>query len=378
MASLASRGPKSADKKPSIELGTKGQQYEPQKELGRGNFGVAFLVTLRANASCARCRCTARRREPPAARPARRAPSRLCSRALSAVQRPHAQPAALSPRLCSRARFSRPRRTALVMKCIELDHMDDEAKAKAQNECKVLTELAGGPYIVGVVEYFVELERLWIVMDFADGGDLAARIKAQKAAGVPFTEDEVVDWIVQLVLALSHAHERKVLHRDLKPQNIFLMRDGAVRLGDFGISRSLSSTLSVVNTCVARGPYRPSSRAPLPASSGLQNRLARRQRAAASRARARPSPPQLRVRLPRHMGGRARPPLRRCVGTPMYLSPETWNGSGYDDKSDAWSLGVLLYELCALRTPVRTVRTAGLVSHPKDRGAASRRLCRTH
>ena len=264
------------------------------------------------------------------------------------------------------------------MKCIELDHMDDEAKAKAQNECKVLTELAGGPYIVGVVEYFVELERLWIVMDFADGGDLAARIKAQKAAGVPFTEDEVVDWIVQLVLALSHAHERKVLHRDLKPQNIFLMRDGAVRLGDFGISRVLSSTLSVVNTCAARGPYRPSSRAPLPASSGLQNRLARRQRAAASRARARPSPPQLRVRLPRHMGGRARPPLRRCIGTPLYLSPEAWNGSGYDDKSDAWSLGVLLYELCALRTPVRTVRTAGLVSHPKDRGAASRRLCRTH
>eukprot|EP00966_Prymnesium_polylepis_P290319 6706377-Prymnesium_polylepis.1 len=39
MASLASRGSKSADKKPSIEFGTKGQQYEPQKELGRGNFG---------------------------------------------------------------------------------------------------------------------------------------------------------------------------------------------------------------------------------------------------------------------------------------------------------------------------------------------------
>lgn len=75
-----------------------------------------------------------------------------------------------------------------------------------------------------------------------------------------------------------------------KPQNIFLMVDGTIRLGDFGISRVLSSTLSVVNT---------------------------------------------------------------CVGTPLYLSPEICNGEAYDGRCDVWSLGVLLFELCALEHPFK-------------------------
>ena len=83
-------------------------------------------------------------------------------------------------------------------------------------------------------------------MDFADGGDLAQRIEAQKDSAAnseapePFSEDMVLDWFVQICLALKHAHDRKVLHRDLKPQNIFLTRKNMVRLGDFGISKVLS------------------------------------------------------------------------------------------------------------------------------------------
>ena len=166
--------------------------------------------------------------------------------------------------------------------------MDEQQKAEAQNECRVLTELVGGPFIVRVVDHFVELERLWIIMEYADGGDLASRIETQKKEGKPFEEAVIVDWVVQLCLALRHAHLRKVLHRDLKPQNVFLMRDGAVRLGDFGISRVLSSTLSVVNT---------------------------------------------------------------CVGTPLYLSPEMCEGLAYDSKCDSWSLGVMLFEMCSLHHP---------------------------
>lgn len=179
-------------KKPKITLGPRGKQFEPQRVLGRGAFGVAYLVTKRDQGDC------------------------------------------------------------LVMKRIEMGHMSVVQREEAQNECRVLTELVGGPYIVRVVDHFIELERLWIVMDYADGGDLASRIEAQKKSGAPFSEACVVDWIVQLCLALRHAHERRVLHRDLKPQNVFLMRDGAVRLGDFGISRVLSSTMSVVNTCMGK------------------------------------------------------------------------------------------------------------------------------
>ncbi len=93
---------------------------------------------------------------------------------------------------------------------------------------------------------------------------------------------------VQICLALKHAHDRLILHRDLKPQNIFLTRKNLVRLGDFGISRVLTNTQSVAST---------------------------------------------------------------CVGTPLYLAPELCEGKEYKDKGDVWSLGAILYELCVLQPP---------------------------
>jgi NIMA (never in mitosis gene a)-related kinase len=53
-------------------------------------------------------------------------------------------------------------------------------------------------------------------MDYCDGGDLHSRIQAQR--GILFTEDQILDWFVQITLALKHVHDRKVLHRDIKSQ----------------------------------------------------------------------------------------------------------------------------------------------------------------
>ncbi|CAF5179747.1 unnamed protein product, partial [Rotaria sp. Silwood1] len=60
-------------------------------------------------------------------------------------------------------------------------------------------------------------------MDYCDGGDLHSRIQAQR--GILFNEDQILDWFVQITLALKHVHDRKVLHRDIKSQNVFLTRD---------------------------------------------------------------------------------------------------------------------------------------------------------
>uniref|UniRef100_A0A2K6EZ86 non-specific serine/threonine protein kinase n=1 Tax=Propithecus coquereli TaxID=379532 RepID=A0A2K6EZ86_PROCO len=87
--------------------------------------------------------------------------------------------------------------------------------------------------------YFVENGSLYIVMDYCEGGDLFKRINAQK--GILFQEDQILDWFVQICLALKHVHDRKILHRDIKSQNIFLTKDGTVQLGDFGIARVLNS-----------------------------------------------------------------------------------------------------------------------------------------
>lgn len=53
-------------------------------------------------------------------------------------------------------------------------------------------------------------------MDFADGGDMYSKIAKQKSTGKQFNEEQVLDWFVQICLALKHVHDRKILHRDLK------------------------------------------------------------------------------------------------------------------------------------------------------------------
>ena len=60
----------------------------------------------------------------------------------------------------------------------------------------------------------IENGHLYIVMEYCEGGDLYALINKQK--GVPFSEQQVLNWFVQLCLALKHVHDRKILHRDIK------------------------------------------------------------------------------------------------------------------------------------------------------------------
>jgi len=77
-------------------------------------------------------------------------------------------------------------------------------------------------------------------------------IKTQK--GKLFTENQILDWFTQICLAMKHIHDKKILHRDLKAQNVFLNKNGIIKLGDFGISKCLEHTLEKVQTIVGT-PY---------------------------------------------------------------------------------------------------------------------------
>ncbi len=201
---------------------------------------------------------------------------------------------------------SAPTATLAVLKRLSLAHMSQDERDAALNECKVLRKLRRHPNVITILEHFVDDRQLWIVMDYADSGDLAQRIEAQRSlGGEPFAEAQVLDWITQLSLALKHAHDRRVLHRDIKPQNIFLS-GGHVRLGDFGISKVLGSTMSVAST---------------------------------------------------------------WVGTPLYVAPEVCLGQDYDEGCDVWSLGVVAYELCALAPPFRAATMPALILRICDQEA---------
>jgi len=172
-----------------------------------------------------------------------------------------------------------------VMKVIDVAKMDRQQKEDALNEIHVLRALHH-PFIITYVESFLDKRCLCIVMEHAEGGDLYTCLTRLKARHEQPTEKQVMEWFVQLCLALKYVHDHKVLHRDLKSQNVFLTAKGEVKLGDFGISRVLQSTYDCAST---------------------------------------------------------------IIGTPYYLSPEMCQEKPYNQKSDIWSLGCLLYEMMTLR-----------------------------
>lgn len=184
-------------------------------------------------------------------------------------------------------------RKPFVMKEVDLSTMNEQGRQEALKEVKFLAQL-NHPNIISYQEFFekdIQAGRgkrkrvLYIIMEYADGGDLSARIKKQRG---PFPESQVVDWLTQICLCLKHMHDRKILHRDIKSENVFLMKDSVVKLGDFGISKNLASTFALAHT---------------------------------------------------------------RIGTPYYLSPEICLNKPYDSKNDMWALGVVMYEAMTLKHP---------------------------
>ncbi|XP_048388918.1 serine/threonine-protein kinase Nek3 isoform X4 [Stegostoma tigrinum] len=104
-------------------------------------------------------------------------------------------------------------------------------------------------------------------------------------------EETVLNLFVQICLGMKHIHDKRVLHRDIKSKNIFLTKTGVVKLGDFGSAHLLNSPMAFAHT---------------------------------------------------------------YVGTPYYVSPEIWENKPYNNKSDIWALGCVLYELCTLRHPFQS------------------------
>ncbi len=103
--------------------------------------------------------------------------------------------------------------------------------------------------------------KLNIVMEYADGGDLAALIKDTKNRGILLDESFILDLFTQVCLGVKHMHDRygiflcrKITHRDLKGQNVFLTAGGCVKIGDLGVARVLEHTVAKAKTVVG-SPY---------------------------------------------------------------------------------------------------------------------------
>ena len=98
-------------------------------------------------------------------------------------------------------------------------------------------------------------DSLNIVMEYAEHGSLYDLIKQRKASNEPFSEDEILNFFTQICLAVQYIHKKKVLHRDIKDENIFLSKNLMVKLGDFGVSKILEGTRYKASTMVGTDSY---------------------------------------------------------------------------------------------------------------------------
>ena len=160
-----------------------------------------------------------------------------------------------------------------------------------------ILSLIKSKYVVKYYDSFLENDNLNIVMEYCDNGDLCNYLNEQKMKNKPLKEDLIWNIFIKITLGLTTIHKMKILHRDLKTLNIFLKKDMEIKIGDLGVAKELNQA-SFANT---------------------------------------------------------------IIGTPYYLSPEMCEDKPYNQKSDIWALGVILYELCTFRHPFNASNHAALI-----------------
>jgi len=208
------------------------------------------------------------------------------------------------------AKVSRVRRKStkeiLVWKELDYGTMGNKEKQMLCDEVNILRDL-NHPNIVQFVDRVIDHQKrkIYIVQEYCDGGDLASYIKTKrdKIPKMSGRISETFIWSVtsEIASALQHCHSHfsrhqrktRILHRDLKPGNVFLVkRRGtySVKIGDFGLAKMLDES-----SCFAQ----------------------------------------------------------THVGTPYYMSPEQIQSKSYNEKSDIWSLGCIVYEMAMLSPPFK-------------------------
>jgi serine/threonine protein kinase len=189
----------------------------------------------------------------------------------------------------------------VALKLLHQEISDDAAQLERfRREARAAARLSH-PNLVGVIDAGEDEGRPYIVFEYIEGETLKRRIEAEGGLGV----DEAVAYAIEIGRGLTAAHARRLVHRDVKPQNVLIDPDGRAKVTDFGIARSLES-----KGLTATG---------------------------------------------------------RVLGTTDYVSPEQAMGEDVDERSDVYSLGVVLYEMLTGDVPFEAETQVGVaMKHVND------------
>ena len=175
-----------------------------------------------------------------------------------------------------------------ALKTVILDKLNKKEQENSVNEVRILASIKN-PFVIGYKEAFWDDNNntLNIVMEYADDGDLQTKIRKMRNEGGFFKENLIWEYAIQMIKGLKSLHDKKIMHRDLKSANIFLFKKDHI------------CKLGDLNV-----------------SKVIKDKV-----------------------------------LLTQTGTPYYASPEVWRDESYSYKSDLWSIGCVIYELCEQHPP---------------------------
>lgn len=183
-------------------------------------------------------------------------------------------------------------RKVIAVKIISVAKLDKKQLDNALTEVRIICAIKH-PNIVRYHDAFIDQKNkdLYLIMEYLGGGDLSGRIGFLQRAKSLLSEKQVWRYSLQILQGLKALHQHKIIHRDIKPGNLFLSDDyQTVKVGDLNTSKIMGDK-KLTNT---------------------------------------------------------------VIGTPFYLAPEIWKNAQYDYRCDIFSLGCVVYEMAMLRPPFKS------------------------
>ena len=225
-----------------------------------------------------------------------------------------------------------------IKKMRKEDMLNKNQLMHVRTEKEIMT--ASNPWIVKLKYSFQDDFYLYLVMDFLPGGDLMNLLMKKEI----LTEDEARFYTAEMILAVDSVHKLNCIHRDLKPDNILIDKNGHIQLSDFGLAKIADKTFFPLTVKDSPNPQKiinSPSDSITTANTNNTNSNANNINFSKLNQNLNLNKNFLKKKLPK----KNRLIAYSTVGTPDYIAPEVFSQNGYGEEADWWSIGVMFFEM---------------------------------